>query len=331
MPDIIRRDGFPVIDTVYSIVEGETLQTMSKSLGLGIIEFSTVLTKYQPDIVVTIADRFDTLATALCASFQNIPLAHIQGGELSGSIDDSVRHAITKLSHIHFPATHQAKRVIIRMGENPDNVFKVGCPSIDLLKDIPEFKDFPRETGIGAELDPSQPFLTVLLHPVTTEYRNNEKYAQSVLKAVIQTGIQIVWLWPNVDAGSEYISKVLRTYHEEFPLANIRFYRNLPPLEFYSLLKASDCLIGNSSVGLREGAYLGIPVVNVGSRQNKRERAHNVLDVPCKIEEIIKGIERQKELLFGHSDLYGDGGAGKQIAGILATVELDIRKVFHGM
>src|SRR6476620_5523860 len=171
--DIIRADGFEPTAVVHSIVEGETPTTMAKSTGLGILELASQFENIKPDVVLTVADRFETIATAIAASYMNIPVAHTQGGEVTGSIDENVRHAITKLSHIHFPATERGRDFLLRMGEQPDTIHVTGCPSIDVLLDtdlsLPA-NIFARNRGVGAELDVSKPFVMVLQHPVTTEY-----------------------------------------------------------------------------------------------------------------------------------------------------------------
>ena len=170
---IIDKDGFTPSATVYSIVEGETPTTMAKSTGMAIMELSTLFENLKPDIVITVADRFETMATAIAASYMNICLAHTQGGEVTGSIDESVRHAVTKLSHLHFTATERATEYLIRMGENPERVHLTGCPAIDLVANIDltlPSDIFTRYKGVGPELDTEKPYLVVLQHPVTTEY-----------------------------------------------------------------------------------------------------------------------------------------------------------------
>jgi len=171
--DIIRNDGFEPVSVVYSIVEGETPSTMAKSTGMGILELATQFENLKPDVVLTVADRFETLATAVAASYMNIPLAHTQGGELTGSIDESVRHAITKLAHIHFPATQQAGKILQQMGEDPASIFVTGCPAMDLVVEACKQNCdnlFKKYGGTGKSLDWEEPFIIVLQHPVTTEY-----------------------------------------------------------------------------------------------------------------------------------------------------------------
>ncbi|OOY34302.1 UDP-N-acetylglucosamine 2-epimerase [Solemya velum gill symbiont] len=331
--DIIRKDGFSETAVVYSILEGETPTTMAKSTGLAITELATLFENLKPDIVVTVADRFETLATAVAASYMNIPVAHTQGGEVTGSIDESVRHAITKLSHIHFPATMRAKEFLLRMGEIPDTVHLTGCPAIDVVVGLdmtlaPDF--FEKYKGVGDDLSVEKDYIVVLQHPVTTEYGSGLAQINQTLKAVKQfsdKGMQVVWLWPNVDAGSDDIAKGIRVFRERHDASNMHFFINFEPEDYVRLIANSKCLVGNSSSGLREGAFLGTPCVNIGSRQAGRERASNVLDVDYDAEKISSAIERQlSHGTYPSSTLVGDGTAGQKIADILATCTIKLQK-----
>lgn len=331
--DIIRGDGFKENAVVHSILEGETPTTMAKSTGMAITELATHFENLKPDIVVTVADRFETLSTAVAASYMNIALAHSQGGEVTGSIDESVRHAITKLAHIHFPATKRAKDYLLRMGEEKESVHLTGCPAIDLVaeSDLNLPKDlFRRTSGVGDELTTNKEYIIVLQHPVTTEFGSGFKQIQETLDAVhkvSKTGMQIVWLWPNVDAGSDDISKGIRMFRDSEEARNMHFYKNFTPEDYVLLLANASCIVGNSSSGLREGAFLGTPCVNIGSRQDGRERAANVIDVKYDSLEIKNAINQQlKHGRYTSSDLVGDGTAGKQIAEVLATTKLKIQK-----
>jgi UDP-hydrolysing UDP-N-acetyl-D-glucosamine 2-epimerase len=328
---LIREDGFEPVATVHSIVEGETPTTMAKSTGLGILELATLFENIQPDIVLTVADRFETIATAIAASYMNIPVAHTQGGEVTGSIDESVRHAVTKLSHLHFPATELAARNIIRMGEDPARVFMTGCPAFDVLADMdlslaPGL--FQRYGGVGTELDPTQPYLVVLQHPVTTEFGRGFDQIRETLKAVEALEMQTVWLWPNVDAGSDDIAKGLRLHREGNPQSRIHFFRHFAVEDYARLMNNAQCLIGNSSSSLREGSFLGVPAVNIGSRQQGRERAENVVDVGYDSTAIEAAARAQMEHgRYPRSELFGDGKAGARVADVLATAEVTVQKM----
>ena len=328
--EVMERDGFTADATVYTIVEGETPTTMAKSTGLAIMELATIFENLKPDIVLTVADRFETMATAVAASYMNIPLAHTQGGEVTGSIDESVRHAITKLAHLHFPSTERAARTVIAMGEEPDSVFMTGCPSVDPLAHIdlslaPDL--FDRYKGVGPRLDARKPYLVVLQHPVTTEYGAGLAQIEATLAAVHATGMQAAWLWPNVDAGSDDVSKGLRMFRETHHDAPVHFYRNFSVEDYARLIANCACLVGNSSSALREGAFLGVPAVDIGTRQNGREHAGNVMHADYESAAIGAAIERQlKHGKYERSTLFGEGDAGRKIADALSVAPIRIQK-----
>ncbi len=329
----IKADGFEPDFQMYSIVEGEKPSTMAKSTGLAIIELSTLFEQMQPDVVLTVADRFDTLSTALTASYMNIPVAHTQGGETTGSIDESVRHSITKLSHLHFPATPTARDNILRMGEEPFRVHLTGCPAMDLLVDLD--LTLPSRlsnltSGVGPEVYTDKPFIMVIQHPVTTEYGEGFSQINESLKAIhriSQQGMQVIWLWPNVDAGSDDVSKGLRQYREDNKSCKIHFLKNFTPEDYAKILKRCKCLVGNSSSGLREAAFLGTPCVNIGNRQIGRQKSLNVTDVAHCSDEIYEAVNFQiRHGKYSPDYLFGDGSAGKKIVDILAKADLIIKK-----
>lgn len=327
---IIEADGFSPNASLYSIIDGETPTTMAKSTGLAIMELATLFENLKPDIVITVADRFETMATAVAASYMNIGLAHTQGGEVTGSIDESVRHAVTKLSHLHFAATQRAAEYLIRMGEDPATVYCTGCPAIDVIANIdlslPE-DIFMRYKGVGPDLDPTKPYLVVLQHPVTTEYGHGFFQINETLKAIAAVRMQTVWLWPNVDAGSDEVSKGLRMFRERQRPDYIHFYKNFAPEDYARVIYNSVCLVGNSSSGLREGSFLGVPAVNIGTRQAGRENVENVVHVDYNAEEIEKAIRSQMEHgRYDRSILFGDGHAGERIARVLSEANIRIQK-----
>jgi UDP-hydrolysing UDP-N-acetyl-D-glucosamine 2-epimerase len=328
--EVLTMDGFAPDATIRFIIEGETPATMAKSTGLGLLELPTVFELLQPDVVVTVADRFETIATAVAASYMNIPVAHTQGGEVSGSIDESVRHAVTKLAHVHFPATELARQRVIAMGEDPAWVFNVGCPSIDLVArtELGLRRDVLEQFGgTGAPVDPEQPFLLVMQHPVTTEYGHGFDQVNTTLEAVAELGMQTLAFWPNVDAGSEDVAKGIRTFRELGRANGFHFFRNLPPEVFVKLMAHCACMVGNSSAALREGSFLGTPAVTVGSRQQGRERGANLVEVEHDRAAIADAIRDQ--LAHGpyeRSSLFGDGTAGTRIADKLAEVRPSVQK-----
>ena len=328
--DLIRNDGFEPNATVYSIVEGETPTTMAKSTGMAIIELATQFENLKPDVALTVADRFETIATAIAASYMNIPVAHNQGGEITGSIDESVRHAITKLSHIHFPATEQSRDYLIRMGEAVDTVHLTGCPSLDAISEIDlSLPDdlFTRYRGVGPDLDPKQPYIVVLQHPVTTEYGQGLAQIEETLEAIERIGMQTAWLWPNVDAGSDDVSKGIRRFREKRKPEKMHFYINFGVEDYARLINNASCLVGNSSSALREGAFLGVPAVNIGTRQAAREHGPNVTHVGHKTADIEAAVLKQIEHgRYKRSTMFGDGRAGPRIAEHLAEREIRVQK-----
>ncbi len=333
--NVIQNDGFKVSAKVFSLLEGENLTAQAKTAGLGILELSSVFERLEPDAVVTVADRFETMSTAIAASFMNIPLVHIQGGEVTGNIDEKVRHAITKLSDLHMVASPKAYERVVKMGEYEKKVFMTGCPSIDIADEILQkptlnFDPIKKYGGVGNDFDYKSGYIVVMQHPVTNEYGDARKHVEETLHAVHDLKIPTFWFWPNVDAGADGTSKGIRAFREDHDVTNIRFFKNMVPKDFLRLLKNSQCLIGNSSVGIRECAYLGVPVVNIGSRQSGRERGKSVIDVQYSKIEIKNAI--LKHLEHGHflSDkIYGKGDAGRQIADLLAKEILTFHKILR--
>jgi len=330
--DFMAADGFKPSARVHMVLEGEHLAAMAKTTGIGLLELTTVFDNLEPDVVVTVADRFETIATAIAASYMNIPLAHVQGGEVTGSIDEKVRHAVTKLADLHFVASPKAAERVIKMGECKKTVHITGCPSIDLAAPILKnkalgFDPLRKYGGVGAELDLSGGYLVVMQHPVTTEYELARDHINETLNAVNELGIPALWFWPNVDAGSDGTSRGLRAFRESAQPRQMHFFKNMEGTDFLRLLCNSKCLIGNSSVGVRECSYLGVPVVNIGTRQHGRDRGINVLDVDYDRIAIKTAVEKHLAAGSYPSDpLYGDGHAGERIAQLLATEPLSIEK-----
>jgi UDP-hydrolysing UDP-N-acetyl-D-glucosamine 2-epimerase len=329
----IEHDGFPIAARVYMVVEGENLVTSAKSTGLGLVELATVFDNLKPDAVVTIADRYETLANAVAASYMNIPVVHVQGGEVTGSIDEKVRHAVTKLSNLHLVSTKGAAERVKKLGEVPETVVVTGCPSIDIAAEVaakPEldFDPLTKYGGVGpSKFDLSKGYLVVMQHPVTTEYEEARRQVEETLYAVKTMGMPVLWFWPNVDAGSDGTSKGIRVFREREKPDNLHLFRNMFPEDFLRLLVHSTAIVGNSSVAIRECSFLGVPAVNVGTRQQGRERGANVIDVEhdrAAIADAIREHSRRGRPRPDH--LYGNGDAGQRIADCLATAPLTIEK-----
>jgi UDP-hydrolysing UDP-N-acetyl-D-glucosamine 2-epimerase len=328
----IEHDGFEIAQRVYMVLEGENLVTSAKSTGIGLSELATVFDNLSPDAVMTVADRYETLATAVAASYMNIPVVHIQGGEVTGSIDEKVRHAVTKLSNLHLVSTKLARERVIRLGEREDTVVLTGCPSIDIAAEVAarpamDFDPFEKYGGVGPPADLSKGYLVVMQHPVTTEYEQARAQVEETLQAVKQFGGPVLWFWPNPDAGSDGTSKGIRMFREREKPENFHLFRNMLPEDFLRLAVHATAIVGNSSVAIRECSYLGVPAVNIGSRQQGRERGANVIDVDHDAEEIADAIGRHVRRGRPAPDrLYGDGQAGARIAECVAATELTIEK-----
>lgn len=332
---LIKKDKFNLDEEIYFLVEGETPTTMVKTTALGMIEIATAFQRLQPDIVLTVGDRYETLSTVVSAAYMNIPVAHTMGGEVTGTIDESIRHAITKFSHIHFPANEKAKNNIIKMGENKKHVFNVGCPRIDLVKSCLKNKPrdineqvFGRDEGVGEKFNLNNDFLTLMHYPVTTEYGKNYKHMCLILDAIKKINIPKLIFWPNADAGSEEISAAIREYREKNFIQKAWYVKNLDHETFFHVLKMTSCLIGNTSAAIREGSFIGVPTVSIGTRQNGRERGKNVINSKYNTEEIYKKIlfQMKNKNKIVKSTLYGNGNAASKIVKILETIQVNVQK-----
>ncbi len=330
---ILETDGFTVDEKVHMLVAGDKPISMVKTAGLGLLGISDALDHLQPDFLIVVGDRYEVMAATIAAAYMNIRVAHTMGGEVTGTIDESIRHAITKFAHVHFPANREAGYRIIKLGERPEDVFVVGCPRVDHVKELldrdasvpPDM--YETFGGVGPEFDLNDPFLLVSQHPVTTEYSEAKSQITKTLHACVKTGLNIVILWPNADAGTEGISTGIRQYREDYPNANIHAFKNLPADIYTRLMKNTACLVGNSSSGIREGAYIGTPCVNIGSRQNGRERGQNVLDAALDEDLIFEAVKKQiSHGAYVSEPIYGDGHAGVKIADILSKVEVPVQK-----
>ena len=313
--DVARHD-FPSLSVTecWSTYEGANLLTSAKETGALLGEVASVLYRDKPDHVLVMADRHEVLAVAQAATYLHISTIHVQGGERSGSVDDRCRDAITALSDLHFPATEQAAfRVYSMTGSH--QVWHVGCPSIDVAKRAQLEPPVSAEElgGAGVDIDLSKPFGIVLQHPVTNEAEDAYRQMRTTLWA-LPSSLQWMALWPGQDAGSEASSKALREAQ-----GSLHTVRNLPPNRFLRLVTQASVLVGNSSCGIRECAYLGVPVVDIGSRQMGRQRAWNVETAPHDAEIIADQIAKQiAHGRYPSSALYGTGNAGERIAEVLA-------------
>lgn len=329
MPSL-RRHGFAVQEEMLNLIEGGNHTAMAKTAGLAVLELTNTFQKLSPDVVLIRGDRFEQLAAAMTAAYLNKTVVHIEGGDVSGNIDESVRHAITKLAHIHFVTNDDSYRRVLQMGENPAYIFNVGSPDIEFAAQVKRKPDaeMMNRIGVGGHIDFTKPYLMVIQHPVTSETNNLENILET-LAAVGELGIQALWFWPNPDAGTDEISKGIRRFREHNFIPHIRFVIDVHPRDFVSLLRYSSCLVGNSSAGIKEASFFGVPAVNIGTRQQGRLRDKNMLDVGYNKDDIKSTIEKQiGRGRYEPSLIYYKPETSKKIRTVLKTAPLYTQKKF---
>ena len=320
----IERDGFPIFAGIECLLSSDTDTGMAKTIGIAILGLADALTAWRPDLLLLIADRYEMLAPASVAVALRIPIAHIEGGEISqGAIDDQVRNALTKLAHIHFTSTPTARRRVIAMGEEPWRVHHAGAPSLDHLRRSALLSRQELEAKLGLAYTP--PTLLAAWHPVTI-LRDTNAEAGALFAALAQATGQLLFVYPNADAGSLALIERTRALAATRPRTHI--FVNLDAVTYWSLLGQVDAIVGNSSSGIMEAASFALPTVNVGMRQQGRERARNIIDAPAETTAILNAImlalsPEFRESLRGMVNPYGDGSAATTIACVLTTVPLD--------
>ena len=320
----IERDGFPIVARIECLLSSDTDTGMAKTIGIAILSLADVLSAWRPDLLLLIADRYEMLAPATVALALRIPVAHIEGGEVSqGAIDDHVRNAITKLAHIHFTSTETARQRVISLGEEPWRVHHAGAPSLDHMRRSPLLDRASLEARLGLSLSP--PTFVAAWHPVTI-LRDTNAEADALFSALANTVGQLIFVYPNADAGSRALIDRTKALAATRPSTHV--FVNLEAVTYWSLLGQVDALVGNSSSGIMEAASFALPVVNVGIRQQGRERARNTIDVPADTSAICTAISRAldpefRASLAGMTNPYGNGTAAETIASVLASAPLD--------
>ena len=328
--EVVREDGFRIDGEIYMELEGSMPATMAKSVGVGLVEFANEYQRLKPDFVLLIGDRYEALAAAVAAAYMNVPLIHLQGGEVSGSIDESARHAITKFAQFHIPATERSAEYLVRMGERPETILTVGCPSSDIarLMDRALTDEVINRRGNGKRIEVDEPFLLALFHPTTTEYGNEERQMLALLNALDRLRVQTLLLWPNIDAGSDHISKTIRVFRDERNAYDwLRTRTNMVPEEYLKVLANATCAVGNSSSFVRDAGYFGTPVVLIGNRQNGRETDEHVVRAPCETDAIAESLEKQiAHGRYAPSALYGDGYVSERVAEAVVSLQPYLQK-----
>ncbi len=312
---------FKIAATLDYMLASETPAAIGASAAVCLLRASDLLAQLAPDVLMVIADRYETLALAQAGLIANCRIAHLEGGEVSGSIDERVRHAVTKLAHYHFASSKEAADRIVRLGETAESVRAVGSPSFDLLRDenASGLRRLQARLAGTPGIDLGKPFLLVSQHPVVTEYSEAQTQYDIVADAVRAVNLPTIWIWPNNDAGAQHVRGPLERLQAETGAPPITALAGLPIEEYGAALGRTVCLVGNSSSGIRESAFLGTAVVNIGTRQTGRARGANVIDAPCEADAIANAVrEQMAHGRYAPDHRYGDGSAGSRIAAFLA-------------
>jgi UDP-hydrolysing UDP-N-acetyl-D-glucosamine 2-epimerase len=319
----IERDGFRVSKKIPSLFPEDTGAGMLRSFAKFLAHLTKALGDIRPDIILLLGDRWEMLAGAMAGAYMNIPVAHIHGGEITGSVDEPNRHAITRFAHIHLVATREHARVLRKIGEQPNRIHVVGAPGLD---DIVSHNLAPPDR-VAAEygFDQNDAHLLLVQHPVVTESNLAGAQIKKTLDAIVHLHIPTTAIYPNADAGSRRMTQLMKKYSRRHPF--IRLYKNIPRDEYLALMATSSVIVGNSSSGIVEAASFGLPAVNIGTRQLGRIHPGNVLDVDYSEREITRAVKSAlsrsfRSKLKGSRNPYGDGHTGQRVARILATLRI---------
>jgi len=329
--DLVEDAGLEINKKIHTLFESGEPVAQAKTTGMGLVEYATAFEDFDPDVMLTSGDRHETMASTLAASYLNIPVVHLEGGEITGSIDNKVRHATTKMADYHLVSTDRSKDIVRQLGEPANRIYWTGCASIELAEQIiqegrDEYDPQTEYGGVGDTVDVSQNYIVIQYHPLPTEYESNYDKTQELIRAYEQLDVQAFWFWPNMDAGTDHVSKAMREYREQQDPDGVRFFISLDPHDYLTLVKNAGCMVGNSSVGIRECSYFGIPTVNIGERQQSRERGPNVVDVACDAEKIANGIETQlQQGSYPQSTIYGNGNAAQKITDTIAELDPELK------
>jgi GDP/UDP-N,N'-diacetylbacillosamine 2-epimerase (hydrolysing) len=325
----IRKDGFRVVEEIESLISGDHDSSRVKGLAIQLQGLVQAVARIRPDVLLVLGDREEAMSTALVGNYLNIPVAHIAGGDrVVGNADDQVRHAVTKLAHLHFATNAQSARRILRMGEQRFRVFNVGNPGLDRLRTTPKLTAAELSRRIGFPLGEGEPFILLIQHPLSSEIDRAGSQMRLTLDAVATLGVKTILTYPNSDPGSQDMIRAIESRRE---LTILHAVKSMPRLEFVNLMRRASCLLGNSSAGLLEAPLLKLPAVNVGNRQKGRLHAGNVRFVPHDAGAITRAARRAvfdsgyRAKVRGCRNPYGDGRSSGRIARVLATIPLNDR------
>lgn len=320
----IEQDGFPPTARVYMLLSADTSAAMGKSVGIGIYGLTQEIERIRAQVVIVLGDRTEAFAGAVAGLFGGAVTAHLHGGDVSqGGLDEYMRHAITKLSHLHFAATEKSKTRIINLGENPDYVYQVGTPGLDDILEYPEYSDQQLSELLGVSI-PSR-FALVVQHPISTRPESAAAELNETLTALKFSGVHTFLLYPNADAGGREMIAAIREYEHE-PWLEV--FTSLSREVYCNLLRRCAALVGNSSSGMIDAPAYGVPVINIGERQEGRERGENVIDalpIRGEIERALNRVLTDKNFQTRARNTinpYGDGKSSERIVGVLESVNL---------
>lgn len=323
----IYEDGFTVVDQIESLLNGDQSSCRIKGLGIQLQGLVQAVVRLKPDILLVLGDREEAMTTALVGAYMNIPVAHLCGGDrVVGNVDDQVRHAVTKLAHLHFVTNSESAERVINLGEQPFRVFNVGNPGLDRLLDVPVIHNDELSARLNFSILEDEPFIMLIQHVISTEIDQAYHQMKISLEAIREFGIKTIISYPNSDAGGQQMIRAIREY-ESLPF--IYAAKNIPRLEFVNLMRRAACLLGNSSAGVLEAPLLKLPVINIGNRQRGRLHANNIQFVPHEKDQIITALRRAiyskeyRSLVASCVNPYGDGKSSVRIADILASVSID--------
>jgi GDP/UDP-N,N'-diacetylbacillosamine 2-epimerase (hydrolysing) len=323
----IEKDGFQIVEKIENLLNSDSASSRVKGLSIQLQGLTQTIARIKPDLLLVLGDREESITTALVGAYTNIPVAHIGGGDRAiGNVDDQIRHAVTKLSHLHFVTNKESEERVLKLGEQPFRVHNVGNPGLDRFRNTPMLSISEISERLKIDLIPGEPFLIMIQHVISSEIGQAYEQVKESLEALKELGVATILIHPNSDAGSQQIVKAIQEY-ETLPFIHIA--KNVPRLEFINLMRNASCLLGNSSSGILEAPYLKLPVINVGNRQRGRLHSDNVQFVNHSRSEIVTALKRAifdddfRKKILGSSNPYGDGYSSSRIATTLANVDLN--------
>jgi GDP/UDP-N,N'-diacetylbacillosamine 2-epimerase (hydrolysing) len=323
----IEEDGFIIAEKIESLINGDGLTSRLKGLAIQLQDIIQTIVRIKPDILLVLGDREESITTALVGAYLNIPVAHVAGGDkVIGNVDDQIRHAVTKLAHIHLTTNAESSERIEKLGEEPFRIFNVGNPGLDRIKNVPRINRKELSTRLNFDIKDDEPLLMIIQHVISSEVDSAYNQMKITMEAIFELGYKTIISYPNSDAGGQQLIKAIQEYSN---ISFIHIQKNIPRLEFVNILREASCLVGNSSAGILEAPYLKLPVINIGNRQKGRLHAENVTFVNHSKNEIKKAIQKSifdKDYLTKVQECvnpYGDGNAAIKITNILANIPID--------